>query len=85
MTAFIVGISLQYAGFEPNVEQTETTKTTIQALLALMPAACYIIGAILLLRFSFNEKEHAEVRRQLDLRSTQRSKFDSATANREPG
>jgi len=50
-----------------------------------MPAACYIIGAILLLRFSFNEKEHAEVRKQLDLRSTQRSKVDSATANQESG
>lgn len=84
-TAFIVGISLQYAGFEPNVEQTETTKTTIQALLALMPAACYIIGAILLVRFSFNEKEHDEVRRQLDLRSTQRSNIHSVTENQEPG
>lgn len=72
LTAFIVGISLQLAGFEPNVEQTETTKVTIQALLALMPAACYVIGALLLLRFSFNEKEHEEIRKELESRSLNR-------------
>lgn len=72
LTAFIVGISLQLAGFEPNVEQTEITKVTIQALLALMPAACYVIGALLLLRFSFNEKEHGEIRKELESRSLNR-------------
>jgi GPH family glycoside/pentoside/hexuronide:cation symporter len=69
ITAFIVGLSLQYAGFEPNVEQTDTAKATIQALLSLMPAVCYIIGALLLFRFTFNEKEHRLVRAQLDRRS----------------
>ena len=69
ITAFIVGIALQIAGFEPNVEQTDTAKWTIRSLLALMPAACYIVGAILLMRFAFNEAEHAEVRKVLDQRA----------------
>ena len=68
ITAFIIGITLQFVGFEPNTEQTEETKIAIQGLLALMPAACYIVGAVLLLKFSFNEKEHAEVRKVLDAR-----------------
>jgi len=81
ITAFIVGIALQIAGFEPNVEQTETAKWTIRSLLALMPAACYIVGAILLMRFAFNEKEHAEIRKVLDQRALEQENKVSATPN----
>lgn len=69
VTAFIVGFALQFSGFEPNVEQTEETKFAIRAMMALMPAAFYIIGALLLLKFSFNEKEHARIRQILDARA----------------
>lgn len=69
ITAFIVGITLQFSGFEPNVEQTEGTKFAIQGLLALMPAGCYVIEALLLLKFSFNEKEHGEIHKELDARA----------------
>ena len=68
ITAFIVGLALQFSGFEPNVEQSEATQDTIRWLLALMPCACYIVGAILLMRFSFNEPEHIAVRAALDER-----------------
>ncbi len=61
VTAFIVGIALQLSGFEPNVEQSELAQNTIRGLLALMPCLCYLIGAIFLFKFSFNEKEHREV------------------------
>ena len=73
ITAFIIGITLQIVGFEPNAEQTEETKLAIQGLLALMPATCYIVGAFLLLKFSFNEKEHAEVRKVLDARAAEKT------------
>jgi GPH family glycoside/pentoside/hexuronide:cation symporter len=65
ITVFIVGIMLQYSGFEPNVAQSEGTKHVIRAMLALMPAAFYVVGALLLLRFSFNEKEHDQIRKEL--------------------
>ena len=68
VTVFVVGVVLQLSGFEPNVEQTESTRHAIRALLAVTPAVFYIIGGLLLLRFSFNENEHREVRKALDAR-----------------
>jgi GPH family glycoside/pentoside/hexuronide:cation symporter len=65
LTAIITGFVLQLVGFEPNVEQTESTKFAMSALFAWLPATGYLIGAILFLRFAFNEKEHTEVRRIL--------------------
>ncbi|MBT5008796.1 MAG: hypothetical protein HOM49_02185, partial [Gammaproteobacteria bacterium] len=71
ITAFVIGLALQFSGFEPNVEQTQVTQDTIRYLLALMPCACYIVGALLLMRFSFNEPEHRAVRVALDARQPQ--------------
>ena len=65
VTALVMGIALQFAGFEPNVEQTEAAKLTMRAIFGLLPATCYVIGAILFLRFRFNEREHAEIRRAI--------------------
>lgn len=65
VTAIVTGYVLQLSGFEPNVEQTETTQTAMRAIFALLPGGCYIIGALMFTTFSFNEKEHAEVRELL--------------------
>jgi GPH family glycoside/pentoside/hexuronide:cation symporter len=70
VTAVVTGIALQLAGFEPNVEQTETAKLVMRCVFGLLPAACYAIGAVLFLRFRFNEPEHAAIRRVLGERST---------------
>ncbi len=72
VTAFITGMVLQFYDFQPNVEQTEEAKLAIRALFGLLPAACYIIGTLLFARFSFNEKEHAEVRAALAARQNVR-------------
>jgi GPH family glycoside/pentoside/hexuronide:cation symporter len=61
LTALLSGIVLQWVGYEPNVEQSESTKTAMLALMGLLPAVCYAAGALLFTRFRFNEKEHAEV------------------------
>ena len=66
VTAFVVGLVLQFSGFEPNVEQNAATQDAIRYLLALMPAGCYLIGAVLLLKYTFNEQEHRAVRAELD-------------------
>jgi GPH family glycoside/pentoside/hexuronide:cation symporter len=68
ITALITGFTLQLSGFEPNVAQSEETQFAMRALFSLLPASCYIIGAILFIRFSLNEKEHTEIRRQIDAR-----------------
>ena len=70
VTAFVTGWILQASGFEPNVEQTEAAKLGISATLSLLPAGCYIVGAILFARFAFNEPEHARIRAIIDARKS---------------
>ncbi len=73
VTIMVTGIVLQVAGYVPNVEQTETVQTAIKALYGLFPFACYLIGSLLFLKFSFNEREHDGVRRDLEARRRQRA------------
>ncbi len=68
-TALITGLVLQFSGFEPNVAQSEETQMAIRAIFGLLPAGCYVVGTLLFMRFSFNEAEHAEVRKVLAERS----------------
>lgn len=68
VTIILTGFVLQFSGYVPNVEQTDTARLAIQSLYALFPLACYLIGSILFLRFSFNEREHDVVRRELEAR-----------------
>lgn len=68
VTALVTGFVLQFTGFEPNVEQSETVQTAMRGIFALLPGGCYVIGAILFTTFSFNELEHAEVRRKISQR-----------------
>ena len=62
LPAVATGFVLQAIGFEPNAEQTESTKFALRALFALLPACGYLLGAALFTRFKFNEKEHTEIR-----------------------
>ncbi len=66
--AFVTGLVLQSSGFEPNVVQSEEAKFAIRALFCLLPASCYAIGTLLLVRYRLGEKEHAEIRAVLDAR-----------------
>ncbi len=68
VTAFITGIVLQTVGFEPNVEQSLATQEALRALFALLPAACYIFGAIAFLRFTLTEDEHERIRDAIEAR-----------------
>jgi len=57
----VTGFALSWAGYVPKVEQTELVIDTLRFLYAGVPFIAYIFGALLLLRFGFNETEHAEV------------------------
>jgi len=48
-------------------------------LLALMPAGCYVIGALLLLRYQFNESEHRAVRAELEMREGRNVSAETST------
>jgi GPH family glycoside/pentoside/hexuronide:cation symporter len=69
LTALVTGLVLQYFDFVPNVEQTLDTQYAILALFTLLPGSCYVIGALIFSRFSFNEAEHEVVRKALAARS----------------
>jgi Na+/melibiose symporter-like transporter len=62
---------LDIVGFLPNVEQSDSVKLAIRSLYSLAPLTCYVIGTILLARFSLDETEHARIRKVLDERAAQ--------------
>jgi len=62
----LTGFALSWAGFVPKADQTELVENTLRFLYGGVPLICYMAGTYLLLRFSFNESEHAEVRAALD-------------------
>jgi GPH family glycoside/pentoside/hexuronide:cation symporter len=69
ITGFLTGLALQWVGFVPNIEQTETTKLAIRSLQALFPFASFALGLALFLRFRLGESEHARIRAQLARRA----------------
>ena len=69
LVAALTGILLQWAGFEPNVAQSEGTLMTIRVLYTVLPAVMISVGALVfLLRFDLTEDAHASVRAKLDAR-----------------
>ena len=69
VVAALTGILLQWAGFEPNVAQSEGTLMTIRVLYTVLPAVMISVGALVfLLRFDLTEDAHARVRAKLDAR-----------------
>jgi GPH family glycoside/pentoside/hexuronide:cation symporter len=72
ITALWTGVALQMSGFQPNVEQTETTQLALRLMCSLVPLVCYAIGAVLFARFGLGELQHAEIRRALDERASAR-------------
>lgn len=61
----VTGFALSWAGFVPRVEQSELVINTLRFLYGGVPFIVYLIGAALMLGFSFNEKEHTEIREKL--------------------
>ena len=45
------------------------SEQTIRAIFGLLPAACYLLGGLLFMRFAFNEAEHRAARAIIDRRS----------------
>ena len=66
----IVGAALQFSDFEPNVEQTEGTLWMLRGINGGAPLVMFLLVATVFRRFSLNEKEHAEIRAELDRRAS---------------
>ncbi len=69
ITVLMVGYVLQVTEFAPRVEQTETVKFAMLAMIGLFPLVCYTLGALVLSRFNLNQHEHSQIRSALDERS----------------
>ena len=66
----IVGISLDWSGFVPKVEQTESVKTVMLVLIAVVPFLGYMIGLTAFTRFQLTRADHAEIQARLAQRSS---------------
>ncbi|MBW2280801.1 MAG: MFS transporter, partial [Deltaproteobacteria bacterium] len=69
VTLMLTGWVLQFSGFAPNQEQTESARFAILFLYSIFPLGCYAIGTALFLTFKLDEKEHARIRSVLDERN----------------
>jgi GPH family glycoside/pentoside/hexuronide:cation symporter len=59
-----VGLSLSilsYAGYVPNVEQTEAVKTTLRVLYALVPSLFNLLGLAIAMLYPIHTKAHQEI------------------------
>ncbi|MFT5443678.1 MAG: GPH family glycoside/pentoside/hexuronide:cation symporter [Myxococcota bacterium] len=64
-TGFMIAISgwaLQYVGFEPNTEQSETVNWTIKTMTGGAPFVCILIGMVAFSRYSLGSGEAARIR-----------------------
>ena len=68
----LTGFALQLSGFEPNAEQSDVALWTLRGLFAGVPFVVNVAGALIFWGFAFNEREHAEVRAELERRASQR-------------
>ena len=68
----LVGVMLQWVGFEPGTEPSEAARTTMLFLMGGVPLLGFGIGALVFLRFRLTETEHARIRREIDARATSR-------------
>ncbi|MGI9323992.1 MAG: MFS transporter [Pseudomonadales bacterium] len=67
----LTGFVLEFAGFEPNVEQSMTVKLAMVSLYGLVPLTCYLLGALLFRGFALDESAHEKIKAELDARKTQ--------------
>jgi glycoside/pentoside/hexuronide:cation symporter, GPH family len=59
-----VGLSLSilsYAGYKPNVEQTETVRITLRVLYALVPSIFNLVGLAIALFYPIGTHAHREI------------------------
>ena len=71
ITLVLTGFALDLAGFIPNVEQSASAKRVLLLLYGAFPMFCYLLGALIFYRyFTLDEAAHAQIREELDARSS---------------
>lgn len=57
---------LGQTGYQPNVEQTDSTVTMLRVLYALVPCLCNVISIIIISFYPISEKKHTLIRNEID-------------------
>ncbi len=65
ITGFVALQVLEHVGYAPGVPQTQTVKDWMLAMYSWFPAACYLLSAVTLLRFTFTNDDLREVQKTL--------------------
>jgi sugar (glycoside-pentoside-hexuronide) transporter len=63
---FIVGPTLSFFGYQPDVEQTELALLGIRLLFGPIPSVLLILGVIIFLKFPITKEVHADILRQIE-------------------
>jgi Na+/melibiose symporter-like transporter len=63
------GLALDALGFVPGASQTEGVRLGLRLLTGFAPAALFLLGVLMFLRFQLGEREHARIRAALDERA----------------
>jgi GPH family glycoside/pentoside/hexuronide:cation symporter len=69
LAAALTGAALEWVGYRPNVEQSESVRLMILALMSFAPAVCHVVSALLLMGFGLGEAQHAGIRETLRKRA----------------
>jgi len=72
IAVFLIGWVLQLTGYVANAVQTPTALQGIRFTMALAPLTFVIIGIVAALFFPITPERYAEIRRELEVRKTQR-------------
>ena len=62
IAAMIIGATLHFGDFQPNIEQSDSASFAIRFAYAIFPAVFFIIAAGLLTFYSLDREEHKNIR-----------------------
>jgi GPH family glycoside/pentoside/hexuronide:cation symporter len=82
VSGMLAGLTLAVTGYEGGVEQPESVKLAIRALMSGIPLLTYGAGILLFRRFELTRETHGEIRRELTRR---RSKAEVVGGHRVEG
>ena len=63
---FILGMGLDWIGYQPNIEQTPQTLFGLKMLFGPIPALLLILGAIIFWKFPITKEVHQDILRQIE-------------------
>ena len=62
VAVLVVGVSLEVAGFEPGVAQSDASRMAIRLLMSVVPAIFLLLGVVAIARFDLDEQAHRALR-----------------------